>query len=125
MWHKDNYRIIFRHEMYPSDERIESAIETMLRRGGLEFPVHDGVVRDTYAMSAVVLQKKITQDGISAWATLGCGYSFCQMEDNFCKRDGRKYAFDRAIKQVKWSECRQVFQDMWNENQPKVEVKDE
>jgi len=123
MWHKDNYRIIFRHEMYPDNERIRAAIDSMIRRGSLESPVYDGVVEDTYAMTACVLQKKITQDGISAWATMGVGFSFCQMEDHFCKRRGRQIAFVRAINQIKWPEYQLIFQNIWNENQPTPEVK--
>jgi hypothetical protein len=65
--------------------------------------------------SVAVLQKRVSQDGLSAWATLSTGYAFCSWNDKFVKKQGRTIAFTRAINQVQSPHC-EVFAEMWNEN---------
>ena len=110
MWHKGDYRIIFRYE-YPSNEAARKAMEKMVDVGAIARVSNSYVKISTVA----ILQRRVSQDGLSAWATLGCGYAFCSWQDKFNKSQGRTMAFTRAINQTQ-SPHREVFGELWNEH---------
>ena len=114
MWHMGDYRIVFRHEVFPSAKQVEKAMIKMADKGYIKYPTTSSI-KYTQMMSVVVLQKRITQDGLTAWATLGVGYSFCQDDDQFCKWRGRLLAFVRANDQVA-TPHHAAFVEMWNHN---------
>lgn len=113
MWYKGDYRVIFRHEMSPSQKKIEDALKTMAKNG---IVVEISECNDVGTMSVVVLQKRIRENELTAWATLGVAYSFCRASDHFKKKTGSEIAYTRAVTQLKNTEDIVVFAKLWNDN---------
>ena len=113
MWYKGDYRVIFRHEMSPSQKKIEDALKTMAKKGVV---VEISECNDVGTMSVVVLQKRIRENELTAWATLGVAYSFCRASDFFKKKKGSEIAYARAVKQLEIIDHIAVFAELWNNN---------
>lgn len=93
MWHHGDYRVIFRHEQFPDSEKVRMAAAKMNQQISEKLFVQ--------VMSIVVVQKRIHENDLYAWATLAVGYSFCGPKDHFNRHKGRQLAFERALEQVK------------------------
>jgi len=115
MWHKGDYRVIFRHRFLRDWFEQQDARDLMQKMVNIGSMVGVSTNDNVQVITAAVLQKKITQDGLSAWSTLGVGYSFCTYDDQFSKKKGRKFAFGRAMRQVS-SPHYEMFDTMWHEN---------
>jgi hypothetical protein len=119
MWYNGDYRAVIRYESYPilgsfDDElgwfnRVHRAMHKMyangllsdLSAGSSTSPViSERATTEVAIVTVVVLQKKIQAEDLTAWHTFSVGYAFCQFRDQFNKKEGRKIAFKRALKQV-------------------------
>jgi hypothetical protein len=119
MWHDGDYRVIFRHEdVSPLNiHEVADAFIGTWNKGLIKGCVSSGprcepnpeVLHGISVMTTAVLQKRLTEGGLTAWATLGIGYAFCNYRDQFCKAEGRKRAFERAIRTLPIDQHLTVF----------------
>lgn len=110
MWHDGDYRILVRYERRPKEpDRQKLWVNKVFRAmedtyaggcGDMRSLMSERSMREVATITVVVLQKRIKEDGLKAWATLGIGRSFCQARDQFDKNVGRRIAFGRAIKRL-------------------------
>jgi hypothetical protein len=126
MWHRGDYRAIFRHQELPDTVKIRDAMNKMWARGCVEdlsgceghAILSVNVLDDTRAMSTVIVQKRIHEGDLTAWATLGVGYSFCSRKDTYIKREGKQIAFERALSHIKEPHRAELIL-MWKEKASK------
>jgi len=126
MWHRGDYRVIFRHEELPDTVKIRDTMNKMWILGYIkDISGSEGhailsanVLDDTRALSTVVVQKRIREGDLTAWATLGVGYSFCSRKDTYIKREGKQIAFERALSQIKEPHKAELIL-MWKEKASK------
>jgi hypothetical protein len=121
VWYNGDYRAIVRYEWQPAEladpdlnfeaqerwvNKVWRAMTRMYDADGIDGLPISGNPRlemskraafGVNVMTVVVLQKRIREGGLQAWATLGLGYSFCQERDQFNKKLGRALAFERAV----------------------------
>ena len=98
MWTEGDYRVTFRHYR-DMEADIDSLIGHAIDLGQIEF-LSNRARAEVDVVTKAVIQKRITDGELSAWATLSVGYAFCQCRDNFIKRRGRDLAFARALEQL-------------------------
>jgi hypothetical protein len=108
MWHDGDYRVVFRHEDvgFHNGEEVMDALVKTWEQGDIKGLASDpaylnlAVIAEVSVVTTVVLQKRVKEDDLTAWATLAIGYAFCSHKDQFDKSVGRELAFKRAIKQL-------------------------
>jgi hypothetical protein len=122
VWYNGDYRAIVRYEWRPSEladveandaaekswnDKVWRAMNRMFEKGEMDgirdVPSLEMSKRAAFGVNVItviVLQKRIREDGLQAWATLGLGFSFCQERDQFNKKGGRRIALQRALVDV-------------------------
>ena len=93
------YRMIFKHvrlDKIESLDIMDKMVDDAIALGQLQF-FSNRANGELEAITKATIQKQLTDGDLTAWATIGVGYSFCQCGDQFSKKKGRRQAGVRAI----------------------------
>ena len=127
MWHYGDYRVVIGYDytFHLSKEQLMKALIRTAEQGELKTPACDKsfltgatlerIVQNTFRVTTVVLQKRIREMDLEAWCVLSIGHAFCSKKDCFNKEQGRRLAFERALRALKSGRHHDAFSVIYAE----------
>jgi len=97
MWINGKYRIRFKHE---HADIFSPELDEVLSTEEVEF-FSKRAIFGLSRISTAIIERRIEEDGLSAWVEISRGYAFCQKTDTFSRRKGRLVSLTRALRRMK------------------------
>lgn len=101
MWTNGSYRVRFKHldEINLWTEDVMSFLRHAKKLGQLNNvnEINNRIANKISHVTIAILEKKLIDGNLIAYAKMATGYSFCSNKDTFSKKTGRKKALHRAL----------------------------